>query len=79
MQSGDTTVAEAIGFTLYKYIEDKKELELQEQLWDINKWVVRMVDDGEPDEDFPPLERRQPIIAYIAQSGRQGWRGNVAK
>lgn len=38
-----------------------------------------MVDDGEPDEDFPLLERTQLIMAYIAQSERQGWRGNVAK
>lgn len=79
VQSGDTTVAEAIGFALYKYIEDKKEPELREELCDINKWVLRMVDDGEPDDDFPPLERTQPITAYIAQSGRRGGRGGVAK
>ncbi|PWW76804.1 hypothetical protein C7212DRAFT_344274 [Tuber magnatum] len=78
-QSGDTIVAEAIGFTLYKYIEDKKEPELRDELCDINRWVLRMVDDGEPDEDFPPLERTQPITAYIAQGGRRGGRGGVAK
>ncbi|RPA94720.1 hypothetical protein L873DRAFT_1846464 [Choiromyces venosus 120613-1] len=78
VQSGDTTVAEAIGFTLCKYIEDKKEPELRDELCDINKWVLRMVDDGEPDEDFPPLERTQPITVYIAQGGRRG-RGGVAK
>jgi len=38
-----------------------------------------MVDDGELDEDFPPLERTQPITGYIAQSGRRGERGGVAK
>lgn len=69
----ETTVAEAIGFALYKYIEDKKEPTLRVELCDINQWTLRMVDDGEPDEDFPPLERTQPVTAYIVKkSGRGG-------
>lgn len=69
----ETTVAEAIGFALYKYIEDKKEPTLRVDLCDINQWTLRMVDDGEPDEDFPPLERTQPVTAYIVKkSGRGG-------
>lgn len=69
----ETTVAEAIGFALYKYIEDKKDPTLRGELCDINQWTLRMVDDGEPDEDFPPLERTQPVTAYIVKkSGRGG-------
>lgn len=72
----ETTVAEAIGFALYKYIEDKKEPTLRVDLCDINQWTLRMVDDGEPDEDFPPLERTQPVTAYIVKkSGRGGRMG----
>lgn len=77
-QEGDrnreTTVAEAIGFTLYKYIEDKKEPALTEEQCDINRWTFRMVDDGEPDEDFPPLERTQPVTSYIVRRGGRGGR-----
>lgn len=72
---GETTVAEAIGFTLYKYIEDKREPALTEELGDINMWTFRMVDDGEPDEDFPPLERTQPVTAYIVKKTGRGGRG----
>ncbi|KAG0124302.1 stress-activated map kinase-interacting protein-like protein [Tuber indicum] len=68
----ETTVLDAIGFVLYKYIEDKKEPVLTEELSNINKWVFRMVDDGEPDDDFPPLERTQPITSYIVKKGRGG-------
>ncbi|PWW77918.1 hypothetical protein C7212DRAFT_176177, partial [Tuber magnatum] len=68
----ETTVLDAIGFVLYKYIEDKKEPILTEELSNINKWVFRMVDDGEPDDDFPPLERTQPITSYIVKKGRGG-------
>ncbi|KAI5841036.1 stress-activated map kinase interacting protein 1-domain-containing protein [Morchella snyderi] len=72
---GETTVAEAIGFTLYKYIEDKCEPALTDELCDINMWTFRMVDDGEPDEDFPPLERTQPVTAYIVKKTGRGGRG----
>lgn len=73
----DTTVAQAIGFALYKYIEEKKEPALADEQCDINHWVLRMVDDGEPDEDFPPLERSKPITTYIAQGGRRTGRGGA--
>jgi hypothetical protein len=69
--SGDTTVAEAFRFALYRYIEDGMEPVLKDELCDVNRWTLRMVDDGEPDEDFPPLERTQPVTKYIAQ-GRRG-------
>lgn len=72
--SRETTVAEAIGFTLYKYIEDKTTPELTSDLCDINAWTLRMVDDGEPDEDFPPLERTQPVTAYIVKKTGRGGR-----
>ncbi|KAL7268156.1 Component of a membrane-bound complex containing the Tor2p kinase [Rhizina undulata] len=75
----ETTVAEAIAFTLYRYIEDKKEPKLKEDQCDINKWALRMVDDGEPDDDFPPLERLQPVTTYIVKRGRGGRLGGAAR
>jgi hypothetical protein len=69
---GETIVADAIGFVLYKYVEEKKTPEMKEELLDINRWVFRMVDDGEPDDDFPPLERTQPITAYMTKKQPRG-------
>ena len=70
----ETTVAEAIGFVLYKYIEEKKSPSLQDEQLDINRWVFRMVDEGEPDDDFPPLERTQPITSYMTKKAARGGR-----
>lgn len=71
-----TTVAEAIGFTLYRYLEEGVEPELGDEKLDINRWTMRMVDDGEPDDDFPPLERTQPIGSFASKKspgdGRRG-------
>ena len=66
-RSKETTVADAIGFVLYRYVEEKKTPSLRDEHMDINRWVFRMVDEGEPDDDFPPLERTQPIRAYMAK------------
>jgi hypothetical protein len=74
--SGDTTVAVAFRFALHRYIEDGMEPVLKDELCDVNRWTLRMVDDGEPDEDFPPMERTQPVTKYIEQ-GRRGGRVRV--
>lgn len=70
--SRDTTppkeiaVFEAIGFSLYRYIEEGRQPPLTEEQCDINQWAFRMVeDDGEPDDDFPPLIRTRPLTSYM--------------
>lgn len=73
-RSKETTVADAIGFVLYEYVEEKKTPVLKDEQLDINRWVFRMVDEGEPDDDFPPLERTQPIKAYMAKKVPRGGR-----
>lgn len=72
----ETTVAEAIGFALYTYIEEKIEPSLTEEQCDVNRWTFRMVeDDGEVDFDFPPLDRTKPITGYIPKDRRGAQRG----
>ncbi|KAI5779101.1 stress-activated map kinase interacting protein 1-domain-containing protein [Geopyxis carbonaria] len=75
----ETTVAEAIGYTLYRYMEDKKEPPLKPEQYDINRWTFRMVDDGEPDDDFPPLERLQPVTSYMTKKMPRGRLGGGAR
>lgn len=88
-RSRETTVAEAIGYTLYKYTEEKKTPAIKEDQLDINRWVFRMVDDGEPDDDFPPLERLsqsrltsqrrhlESIVWRLGQIGKSRWRASL--
>lgn len=61
----DVTVSQAIGFALYCYMEEKRTPALPEELCNANKWTLRIVeDDGEPDEDFPALDRTRLLSAY---------------
>lgn len=61
----DINVHMAIGFSLYVYSEQKRQPELSEEHCDANKWNLRIVEeDGEPDEDFPALDRTRNISAY---------------
>jgi hypothetical protein len=61
----DVNVHLAIGFALYCYSEQKRQPELSPELCDANKWNLRIVEeDGEPDEDFPALDRTRLISAY---------------
>lgn len=61
----DANVAMAIGFALYRYQELKRDKSLPLELCDANRWNLMIVeDDGEPDEDFPALDRTRLISAY---------------
>lgn len=58
----EISVFEAIGSSLYRYIEEGRQPPLTEEQCDINQWAFRMVeDDGEPDDDFP---RKNPTVLY---------------
>ncbi|ODV91445.1 hypothetical protein CANCADRAFT_66383 [Tortispora caseinolytica NRRL Y-17796] len=61
----DATVADIIGYILLSYIEQKQEPELTEAEQNPDAWTLRIVeDDGEPDEDFPALDRSRVIKAF---------------
>lgn len=61
----DVNVSNAIGFALYCFMKEKRTPALPDDLCNANKWTLRIVeDDGEPDEDFPALDRTRMISAY---------------
>ncbi|KIW78518.1 hypothetical protein Z517_08356 [Fonsecaea pedrosoi CBS 271.37] len=66
------TVAEAIGHALWRYGEEKREPPLKPEQLDVNKWTLRMVEDGEVDDDFPPLVRTRPIADFTYNNNRGG-------
>lgn len=59
------TVADLIGLSLYRYIEEKREPPLPTNKLNINWWTLRMVEEGgEVDDDFPAFERTKPLTAF---------------
>jgi hypothetical protein len=74
-QGGDraVTVADLIGLSLWRYNEEKLEPPLPEDKLNVNWWVLRMVEeDGEVDEDFPPLERKKQLISFTTANNKAG-------
>ena len=64
------TVADAIGLSLWRYREEGLKPPIDESKLGVNRWVLRMVEDGEVEYDFPPLNRTQPIAAFTSNNNR---------
>jgi len=61
----DATVAETIGFSLYRYWEEARKPPLKKEECDANVWTLRIMEDvGVVDDDFPALERIRPISRF---------------
>lgn len=61
----DVNVSLTIGFALFCYQNENRQPPLDPDLCNANKWTLRIVeDDGEPDEDFPALDRTRLISKY---------------
>ncbi len=68
------TVADAIGFSLWRYLEEGLEPPISSEQSSVNHWTLRMVEDGEVDYDFPALGRTRPIVDFTSNNNR-GVRG----
>jgi hypothetical protein len=67
-------VAEAIGLALWRYMEEGRKPVLEPPKLNVNKWTMRMVEDGEVEYDFPALGRTRPMSEFTANNNR-GARG----
>lgn len=63
-----TTVSEAIGHALWKYDRENLEPPIAENKKNVNRWIFRMLDDGEVDDDFPPIPRARPIVDFTSNN-----------
>ncbi|KAL0263433.1 Component of a membrane-bound complex containing the Tor2p kinase [Diplodia seriata] len=63
-------VAEAIGCALFKYQENGLEPPIPLEKKNINKWVLRMIEDEEVDYEFPPFARTRPIQDFTSTNNR---------
>ena len=68
------TVAEAIGLALVRYQEEELQPNFKPDQLNVNKWTLRLMDDGEVDYDFPALVRTRPITEYTSNNNK-GVRG----
>ena len=64
------TVGDAIGLSLWRYREEGLKPAIDESRLNVNSWVLRMVEDGEVEYDFPPLTRTQPVVAFTSNNNR---------
>lgn len=64
------TVAELLGLSLWTYCEEKREPPIPADKMNVNWWTLRMVEDGEVDDDFPPLERKKPLNSFTTFNNR---------
>ncbi|KAB5570092.1 stress-activated map kinase interacting protein 1-domain-containing protein [Coniochaeta sp. 2T2.1] len=71
--SRPVTVADLIGLSLWRYNEEKREPPLPSDKLNVNWWMLRMVEeDGEVDDDFPPLDRSKHLTSFTTANNRAG-------
>ncbi|KAF2763325.1 hypothetical protein EJ05DRAFT_534689 [Pseudovirgaria hyperparasitica] len=64
------SAGDAIGLALYKYTEAGIEPTIPSEKMNVNHWVFRMYEDGEVEEDFPPITRTKPIADFTSNNNR---------
>ncbi|KAL5340738.1 stress-activated map kinase interacting protein 1-domain-containing protein [Aspergillus crustosus] len=76
-QPAPVTVAEAIGLALWRYHEERREPPIEREKLTVNRWTLRMVEDGEVEYDFPPLGRASAISDFTSNNNSRagGMRG----
>ena len=71
--TGDTpavTVADAIGLSLWRYYEEGFKPAISRSKLDVNRWTLRIVDDGEVEYDFPALNRTSAMVDFTSNNNR---------
>lgn len=68
------TVADAVGLSLWRFHEEGLKPPIEGERLNVNRWTLRMVEDGEVDFDFPALSRTRPMIDFTSNNNR-GTRG----
>jgi hypothetical protein len=62
------TVAETIGLALWKYSADSRGPAIEREKLSVNRWTLRMVEDGEVEFDFPALGRTLPMSDFTSNN-----------
>lgn len=70
-QPAPVIVAEAIGLALWQYSSENREPAIERNKLSVNRWTLRMVEDGEVEYDFPPLSRVSPITDFTSNNNNR--------
>ena len=65
-----TTVADAIGLALWQYGSEERQPAIEMEKLNVNRWTLRMIEDGEVDYDFPALVRTRPMTDFTSNNNR---------
>ena len=63
-------VADAIGLSLWRYCEEQLQPPIEASKLYVNRWTLRMMEDGEVDYDFPALSRNRPMGDFTSNNNR---------
>ncbi|KAL8946987.1 MAG: hypothetical protein Q9222_006687 [Ikaeria aurantiellina] len=69
-ENPQVTVADAIGLSLWRYMEEQYKPPIEPSQLNVNRWTLRMVEDGDVDYDFPPLTRTRPVSDFTSNNNR---------
>ena len=69
-QPAPVTVVEAIGLALWRYSEEGRQPAIERNKLTVNRWALRMVEDGEVEYDFPALGRTSQITDFTSNNNR---------
>ena len=64
------TVADAIGLALWSYLEEGFLPTIETSKLNVNRWTLRMIEDGEVDFDFPALNRTGRMVDFTSNNNR---------
>lgn len=70
-QPAPVIVAEAIGLALWQYSSENREPAIERNKLSVNRWTLRMVEDGEVEYDFPPLGRVSPVTDFTSNNNNR--------
>lgn len=70
-QPAPMIVSEAIGLALWQYSSESREPSIDRSKLSVNRWTLRMVEDGEVEYDFPPLGRMSPITDFTSNNNNR--------
>ena len=70
-QPAPVIVAEAIGLALWQYSNENREPSIERSKLTVNRWTLRMVEDGEVEYDFPALGRMSPITDFTSNNNNR--------
>lgn len=70
-QPAPVIVAEAIGLALWQYSNENRQPSIERSKLTVNRWTLRMVEDGEVEYDFPALGRMSPITDFTSNNNNK--------